>query len=306
MLFALLTLVCALAVSGIAAYYSVIGLIAIFASAPIPIAIMGASLEASKLVVASWLYKNWNAAPKLLKYYFTTAVVILMIITSLGIFGFLSKAHLDQAATTGDVSAKLEIIDEKIRVAKENIAVERKNLKQLDDAVDQTLARTDTETGADKATRLRRSQQTERQRSLANIEAEQKRVSAYTEERIPLATEVRKVEAEVGPLKYVAELIYGKEDATNHFDAAVRWVIILLIVVFDPLAVLLIIAANYSLAQERKPKPVIKTKVDTENLRGEFKSKKKKVDLTSVDPIPMNKDEIVNATELYRRDHDSM
>ncbi len=306
MLFALMTLACALAVSGIAAYYSVIGLIAIFASAPIPIAIMGASLEASKLVVASWLYKNWKEAPKLLKYYFTSAIVILMIITSLGIFGFLSKAHLDQAATNGDASAKLEIIDEKIRVAKENIAVERKALKQMDEGVDQTLARTNSETGADKAARLRRAQQGERQRALANIEAEQKRVSALTEERIPLATEVRKVEAEVGPLKYIAELIYGKEDAQNHFDAAVRWVIILLIIVFDPLAVLLVIAANYSIQQERKPKPVIKSKVESENLRGEFKSKKKKVDLTSVDPIPMNKDEIVNATTIYHRDQDSI
>ena len=123
---AILTLASALALSAIAAYYSVVGLIAIFAAAPIPIAIMGGSLEAAKLVVASWLYKNWNNAPRLLKYYFTTAVVILMIITSLGIFGYLSKAHLDQAMVSGDASAKLEIIDEKIRVAKENIAVERK------------------------------------------------------------------------------------------------------------------------------------------------------------------------------------
>jgi hypothetical protein len=306
MLFALLTLACALAVSAIAAYYSVIGLIAIFAAAPIPIAIMGASLEASKLVVASWLYKNWTVAPKLLKYYFTTAVAVLMIITSLGIFGFLSKAHLDQAATTGDTTAKLEIIDEKIRVAKENVAVERKNLKQLDDSVDQIMARSTTEEGARRASAVRVSQKSERNRIANEIEAQQKIIAKLNEDRQPLAIEVRKIEAEVGPLKYIAELIYGKDDAANHFDAAVRWVIILLIIVFDPLAVLLVIAANYSLSQERKPKPVIKTKVETDNLRGEFKSKKKKVDLTSVDPIPMNKDEIVSATELYRRDHDSM
>ena len=151
MLFALMTLACALAVSGIAAYYSVIGLIAIFASAPIPIAIMGASLEASKLVVASWLYKNWKEAPKLLKYYFTSAIVILMIITSLGIFGFLSKAHLDQTASTGAVSAKLEIIDDKIRVAKETIDGNRKILKQLDESVDQIMARSTSEEGARRA-----------------------------------------------------------------------------------------------------------------------------------------------------------
>ncbi len=306
MLFALMTLACALAVSGIAAYYSVIGLIAIFASAPIPIAIMGASLEASKLVVASWLYKNWKEAPKLLKYYFTGAIVILMFITSLGIFGFLSKAHLDQTLTTKDVSVKLEIYDEKIKVARETIDANRKTLKQLDDSVDQILARSTTEEGARRANTMRINQKAERTRIASDIETQQKLIATITEESAPIRAEVRKVEAEVGPLKYIAELIYGEEDAQNHFDAAVRWVIILLIIVFDPLAVLLVIAANYSLQQERKPKPVIKTKVDTDNLRGEFKSKKKKVDLTSLDPIPMNKDEIVNATKIYHRDQDSM
>lgn len=300
---AILTLASALALSSIAAYYSVVGLIAIFAAAPIPIAIMGGSLEAAKLVVASWLYKNWNNAPRLLKYYFTTAVVILMIITSLGIFGYLSKAHLDQAMVSGDASAKLEIIDEKIRVAKENIAVERKALKQMDEGVDQTLARTNSETGADKAARLRRSQQGERQRALANIEAEQKRVSALVEERIPLATEVRKVEAEVGPLKYIAELIYGRDNAEEHFDNAVRFVIILLVMVFDPLAVLLIIAGNYSLKQERdKRNPP--TLFSESPLRKKYT--KRKVDVTGMEPVAMDKNEVVNATNLYHRDQDSM
>lgn len=300
---AILTLASALALSAIAAYYSVVGLIAIFAAAPIPIAIMGGSLEAAKLVVASWLYKNWNNAPRLLKYYFTTAVVILMIITSLGIFGYLSKAHLDQAMVSGDASAKLEIIDEKIRVAKENIAVERKALKQMDEGVDQTLARTNSETGADKAARLRRAQQGERQRALANIEAEQKRVSALVEERIPLATEVRKVEAEVGPLKYIAELIYGRDNAEEHFDNAVRFVIILLVMVFDPLAVLLIIAGNYSLKQERdKRNPP--TLFSESPLRKKYT--KRKVDVTGMEPVAMDKNEVVNATNLYHRDQDSM
>jgi hypothetical protein len=300
---AILTLVSAFALSGIAAYYSVVGLIAIFASAPIPIAIMGGSLEVAKLVVASWLYKNWNNAPKLLKYYFTTAVAILMIITSLGIFGYLSKAHLDQAASTGDASAKLEIIDEKIKIAKENIAVERKNLKQLDEGVDQVMARTGSEAGADKATRLRRSQQGERQRSMVNIEAEQKRVSVLVEERIPLATEVRKVEAEVGPLKYVAELLYGKEDADSHFDSAVRFIIILLVIVFDPLAVLLVIAGNYSLRQERmnKEPPVMFSEAP---LRKQYK--KRKVEVTGMEPVAMDKNEVMDATRMYHRDQDSM
>jgi hypothetical protein len=200
----------------------------------------------------------------------------------------------------------LEIYDEKIKVARETIDANRKTLKQLDDSVDQILARSTTEEGARRANTMRINQKAERTRIASDIETQQKLIATITEESAPIRAEVRKVEAEVGPLKYIAELIYGEEDAQNHFDAAVRWVIILLIIVFDPLAVLLVIAANYSLSQERKPKPVIKTKVDTDNLRGEFKSKKKKVDLTSLDPIPMNKDEIVNATKIYHRDQDSM
>jgi hypothetical protein len=106
---------CGLVLSAVAAYYSIMGLIAIFSTAVIPIAIMGSVLEASKLVSASWLYRNWNTAPKLLLTYFTTAVVVLMLLTSMGIFGYLSKAHLDQAVPTGDVVAKVAIIDEKIK-----------------------------------------------------------------------------------------------------------------------------------------------------------------------------------------------
>ena len=136
---AILTLVSALVLSGIAAYYSVIGLMAIFAASPIPIAIMGGALEFSKLIAASWAYKNWKIAPRFLKYYFTVAVIILMFITSLGIFGYLSKAHNDQSLVSGDVSAKIEMIDEKIKVEKDNIDVNRKTLKQMDEAVDQVM-----------------------------------------------------------------------------------------------------------------------------------------------------------------------
>jgi len=234
----------AFVLSGIAAYYSVIGLIAIFSAAVIPVAIMGGSLEAAKLVVASWLYRYWKSIPLLMKVYFTSALVILMIITSMGIFGFLSKAHSDQSLVSGDVSAKIAVYDEKIKTAKENIDANRKALKQMDEAVDQVMSRSTSETGADKAVALRRNQQKERGRLLADIEAYQKTVSILAEQRAPIAAEVRKVEAEVGPLKYIAALIYGDNPDENMLERAVRWLIILLIAVFDPLAVLMLIAAN--------------------------------------------------------------
>ena len=250
----------AFVLSGIAAYYSVIGLIAIFSAAAIPVAIMGGSLEMAKLVVASWLYRYWKSVPFLMKVYFTSALVILMLITSMGIFGFLSKAHSDQSLVSGDVTAKIAVYDEKIKTAKENIDANRRALKQMDEAVDQVMGRSTSETGADKAVALRRSQQKERGRLITEIEAYQKTVSVLAEQRAPIAAEVRKVEAEVGPIRYIAALIYGDNPDENMLERSVRWLIILLIIVFDPLAVLMLIAANLTLMkqkewQEEKAKP---------------------------------------------------
>ena len=121
-----ITLLTALLLSVVAAYFSIVGLMAIFASAAIPIAVMGGTLELAKVVSASWVYRNWRTAPALIRYYLTIAIVVLSIITSLGIFGYLSKAHLDQAIPSGDIAAKLALVDEKIKVEKDNIDVSRK------------------------------------------------------------------------------------------------------------------------------------------------------------------------------------
>lgn len=239
--------------SSIAGYYAIVGLIAIFAAAPISIAIMGGALEVAKIVTVSWLHNNWKSTSLLLKSYFSVAVAILMLLTSMGIFGFLSKAHSEQTAVTGDVAAKVALLDEKIKISKENIDVNRKALKQLDEAVDQVMARSSSEQGADKAVQIRRGQSKERARLLQEIETEQKKIAALNEERAPIAAEVRKIEAEVGPIKYIAALIYGDELNTTLLESAVRWVIILIIMVFDPLAVLLFIAFNKSM-QELKNK----------------------------------------------------
>jgi outer membrane murein-binding lipoprotein Lpp len=302
MFFIVLLFLTAFGLSAIAAYYSIVGLIAIFASAPIPIAIMGGSLEVAKLVTASWLYRNWQDAPRMLKYYFTSAVVVLMLITSLGIFGYLSKAHIDQTSSTSETSTKVAIYDEKIRTARENIEAARRQLKQMDEAVDQILARSTTEQGAQRANTIRRTQSSDRNTLAREIEANQKIIVALGEESAPLRAEVRKVEAEVGPLKYIAELIYG-EEAKNHLDSAVRFVIILLVLVFDPLAVLMVIAGNYNLSQLRRKEEPEQPRVEA---APEPKMKETDINMTSVDPIPMNKDEIVNATKLYHRDQDSM
>lgn len=251
MITVILTFLSAVAISGIAAYFSIIGLIAIFPTTPWAIAVMGGSLELAKLVTASWLYRNWKTSPLTIKYYFTVAVLILSLITTMGIFGYLSKAHMDQSIPIGDVAAKVSMIDEKINVQKENIETTRKILKQLDEAVDNVMSRSSDTKGAERAVQIRKTQQKERARLNEEIQTAQQEIKKLSEERAPLATEARKVEAEVGPIKYIAALMYGDNPDQNLLERAVRWVIILIVMVFDPLAILLLIAANITLREIR-------------------------------------------------------
>ena len=199
----------AMALSAIAAWYSIAGLTAIFAAAVVPIIIMGGILEVSKLVVASWLYRNWLEVPKMFKIYFTAAVIILMIITSMGIFGFLSKAHLDQAVPAGDVSAQVQIFDEKIKTQRDNIDAARKALTQMDAQIDQKLNRSTDEAGADKAIQIRRAQGSERKKLQNEISTAQSAIVKLQSERAPIASPARKLEGEVRPIKYIGTLSMG-------------------------------------------------------------------------------------------------
>ena len=245
MILAWLLLLTGLTISAVAIYYSVVGLTAIFSAAVIPIIIMGSALEVGKLVCASWLKANWEKAPRFMKYYMITAVMVLMLITSMGIFGFLSKAHNDQNLVSGDVQSKIAVYDEKIKTERENIDANRKVLKQLDESVDQVMGRSSDEKGAEKAVAIRRAQQKERGRIAQDIADSQKRIASLNEERAPIAAEVRKVEAEVGPIKYIAKFIYGDHGADeNMLEKAVTWIIVLIVVVFDPLAVIMLLAAQ--------------------------------------------------------------
>jgi len=245
-LVAYLALLSGLSISAVAVYYSVVGLVSIFSAAVIPIIVMGVALEISKLIATIWLKLNWNRAPYFIKAYMTLAVAILMIITSLGIFGFLSKAHSDQSLVSGDVQSRIAIYDEKIRTAKENIEANRKQLKQMDEAVDQVMGRSQDEKGADKAVNIRKNQQRDRSALSKDIEANQKLIAKLNDEAAPIRAEVRKVEAEVGPIKYIAAFVYGNNPDANVLEKAVTWVIIIIVSVFDPLAVILLLASQYS------------------------------------------------------------
>jgi DNA integrity scanning protein DisA with diadenylate cyclase activity len=249
---AYLTLISGLTISAVAVWYSVAGLVSIFAAAAVPIIIMGVVLELSKLVATVWLKMNWSRAPMLIRTYLIAAIAILMLITSMGIFGFLSKAHLDQNMVSGDVIDKVAIIDEKIKTQRDNIDAARKALIQMDAAVDQTMARSTSEQGADKAANLRRSQQRERTALQKDISTAQAAIAKLNEERAPMAKDLRAIEAEVGPIKYIAAFVYGSNPDANLLEKAVTWVIIIIVVVFDPLAVILLLASQYSFQWIRK------------------------------------------------------
>lgn len=385
MYFVFLVFFTALTISFIAAWYSIAGLIAIFASAAIPVAIMGSALEVAKLVSASWLYRYWSHIPKLIKYYLTGAVVVLMFITSMGIFGFLSKAHVEQTSANLENLAQVEriendiarynnvidrseekiasleskgtgiqasvqtqidieqeridnaydriqpLVDEQNEIIKNSTKLYQQELNKIDEILAtlnsyidsneiakaqgivgtkadgkygpataaafqnfQDIKNTERNSWLEKIqnssnnpeviaarqeiTRLR--SQADKQISESNnliqqyqqqlqnsdqvnvgtlIDEELKRITEsnsqidiLTEQKYEIEQNYRKLEAEVGPIKYIAEFVYGEQADKNLLEKAVRWVIILIIFVFDPLAVLLLIAANMTLINRDK------------------------------------------------------
>jgi hypothetical protein len=313
MFFGILTLISALTISAVAIYYSVAGLVAIFAAAAIPIIIMGTALEIGKLVTAVWLHRYWQQATWWLKTYLSVAVFVLMFITSMGIFGFLSKAHVDQNLASDTVTQRIEIIDSKIQQEKayitrqqavldrisgqdkgnesrfnQDIQIEQKKIddayKRLEVLDADVKAYTDQGSGflkgdnVKRGLEVRKSQQPERDRinqqiteaqqninklrsqinstldnnttEIKNIESNifdaQGRIENLLLEQQPLKGDIMKLESEVGPIRYIAEFIYGEQANKNLLEEAVRWVIITIIFVFDPLAVLLLIASQYT------------------------------------------------------------
>ena len=247
MFLTLLTFLSAISISVIAAGYSIIGLATLFAGAVVPIILMGSALEVGKLVAASWLYHNWNSdVPRLLKAYLFSAIIILIFITSMGIFGFLSKAHLDQVKPTSSNNIKIELLDNQIKSQQLIIDRSQKTLTLLDKALEVYIDKEFVTRGL----KERKKQEPERLELNTAIKEASNEIGRLSEEKGTLSLEQNKIEAEVGPIKYVAELIYG-ENAEDNFDSAVRIVILILIFVFDPLAVLLLIAANISLRQWR-------------------------------------------------------
>ena len=406
MLFGILTLITALAIAGVAAWFSIIGLMSIFSAAALPIAIMAGTLEVGKLLTASWLYRYWHETSILLKTYLSIAVVVLMLITSMGIFGYLSKAHLDQASETGNAFAiverldgqiareenKIDILEERINSLQSGSSLDvsqsikqqetirdgawervqgdidyaqgqidrlRDELAVLDKAVNDLRAKgvevvTLDEGGAFRqaetekidyvaqADALFESQKEQRDQIREDIKAQQTNIDKYRaqaqatidnanaeinrlrdsssadqddilakiddyntqidtiydnivvikDEKFEAESTVRELEKEVGPIKYVAQLVYG-EDSENYLDAAVRLFILLLVFVFDPLAVVLVIAANQTLL--RYGINLEKAGPDEPKEPNELKQNWNSQDLGDLDPNdPEDKQEILD------------
>jgi hypothetical protein len=309
-----------LSISAVAVWYSVAGLVAIFAASVIPIIVMGVVLEIGKLVATIWLKHNWSIAPRLIKLYLFVAVIILMLITSMGIFGYLSKAHLDQAVPTGNVIAQVEIIDQKIQTQNDLITSARTVLRQMDETVNQSLGRgastlppnatpaqiqaaqAAAERNTNAAAALRRNQVRERDAQQATINKATAEIQKLREERAPLAAEIRKVEAEVGPIKYIAALIYDTKPDADLLEKAVRWVIVLIVVIFDPLAVVLLLASQYSfgwfrrqreLAAETAPVvPVVAEPAPANNEVGEVTTESLPEPSTVLSTYPQSEEEV--------------
>jgi len=247
MFFGLLTLLTALAISTVAAWYSIIGLMAIFAGATTAIMIMGIVLEIGKLICASWTFTNWNKCPVIMKTYFILAVVVLMLITSLGIFGFLSRAHITQSSPTSLMEERIERIELKVNQRQTQIKRYQGRLDTLDDALQKYI-----ELGAiSKGLAKIGAMDNETNLLKTKIEGLESEIDGLTDKKYELKTELNLAEVEVGPIRYVASMIYD-DVSESQLEEAVRWIIILLIFVFDPLAVVLVIAANISLRDYRK------------------------------------------------------
>jgi hypothetical protein len=278
-----LALLSAISISAVAAYYSIVGLVAIFSAQAMPIIVMGTTLEIGKLVAASWVFNNWKTCPVIIRSYLVIAVVVLMFITSMGIFGFLSKAHLDQTTTADTASIEIERIETFLNIEKRRIKNAQQNLDNLEALV--------LKLDASDAAYTRRIQRKERAAIEEEIKQASQKVIEYQEELIPLRKEQVKIEAEVGPIKYIAELLYETEENKEaSLNKAIRGVIIVIVIVFDPLAVILLIAANIGLKRRREEEdPKLNVEVELEKPKRKRKPTQKKWVKRAKDSLQSNK-----------------
>ena len=253
-----LALATSLMIAGIAAYFSVIGMGIIFAGAYMSTVVMMTALEFGKIVTAAYVHLFWDKL-NYMKYYLSFSVFVLMLITSLGIFGFLSKANIDQTLQGDSYSLEMSIIDKRLESKENQLGRLEDRIANLDNII--TTARPQDRNYID------RRQKDEREEIGNDIDTIVDDIVLLNQEKLPFQRLQLEQEGEIGPIKYVAEMIYGQDDANKYIDNAVRYVIIALIFVFDPLALLLLITATSLLANYREPeRPKIVVRVPKTNI----------------------------------------
>jgi hypothetical protein len=250
MIFLSILIISALFISTIAAWFSIAGLVSIFPGAKLAIILMGSSLELGKLVTASWLYRFWDKANFAIRAYFTVAVLVLSVITSVGIFGYLTKSHIEGGVEIGVNSEQLSLVDEQITLERDNIAQQRVFQQQLDAAVNNLVQNENT---TERAITIRNSQRRDRVAIASSISESNQKIQQLQSQRLEFTAAQRELETEIGPIKYVAQMIYGDDDVET-IEKSVRWLTILLIIVFDPLAILLVVAANMQFRELKNKK----------------------------------------------------
>ena len=285
MFMGIILLLVALCLSGIAGFYSIIGMTAIFSAAVIPIAIMTGVLELAKITLASWLYQHWKVTPLFLKIYFISAIAILMAITSLGIFGFLSHAHADQQLDSDAIAQQTSIIDARITSDKDKQVRLTNSLDLLDKSV--TVRLTDSHAG--QALKSLKSQKSDREEIQKNIDTIQSDIDNLNSQKLKIQHSQSLINSKLGPIRYVAQLFGGGSDEAS-MDSAVRYMILTIILVFDPLAVLMLIAANMSIQHAHNPQISSRNEIKT---LSNLWSKKSKKSLDS----PPQPEEIVNTAQ---------
>jgi len=245
-----LTILVALVLSTVSAYFSVAGMAILFSGAALSVMVMASALELAKIMATVWLHHNWKTVPTLIRFYLCGALCVLILTTSMGAFGYLSRAHIEQSSSSIDYTLQIDTLESKLKNQELTLEASRNRVQALNDILAQANDK-------DRAY-LNTRQKSERTQLESNIQEAVSDIEKTNQELLPLRRSNNIIQSDIGPIKYVAELFYGEEEAKKHFDEAVRLIIFFIVLVFDPLAIVLLVSGSYGLSRHKsiKPKPV--------------------------------------------------
>ena len=244
-----LTILVALILSSVSAYFSVAGMAILFSGAALSVMVMASALELAKVMATVWLHHNWKTVPNLIRVYLCAALCVLILTTSMGAFGYLSRAHIEQASSSADYTLQIESLESKLKNQELTLEASRSRVESLNDILTKA-------NDTDRAY-LNTRQKNERAQLDLDIQEAVANIEKTNQELLPLRRSNNLIQSDIGPIKYVAELFYGEEEAKKHFDEAVRFIIFFIVLVFDPLAIVLLISGNYGLSRIKPVKPKV-------------------------------------------------